>query len=479
MIQIAESRSGDALCGFAAALKYDQLPEAVRTQNKLAISDIVGVALSGAAFGEGSDEIAAYARTAGGTGRSTIWATGERCAPGMAALANASHARGLDFDDITPFPQIHVSVHVVPALIALSEHLQRPVSGQDMLCATVVGCEIQARLARAIAPYFGASIPVLLSSQIFGYFSAALACARLLDLDATATKSAFGLALMQAAGTEEMVVHATRSMGKMLYAGLSNQAGLQCAMMAAAGVLAEGDPLGGRAGLFAALYGGKYDADSLSRDLGSEFESLNRCFKAAPGTLVAHSFAEAAALLMKQHAAAPDDISSIVLHVGGWGRGMCEPLDIRRHPPSASAAMNSIPFVVAKTIANGTIVLSDYREPARSQPAVQRIAERISYRHASELSRTDGLEEGIVEFVMSSGDSFRHTVRFPLGHPQRPMSVDQVVHKFHANVAASRRPSVAQRAGELVGRILELEKEPDVAALIGGIFGPHSEGSAT
>ena len=346
-IKLQDKGSGDRLCDFAATLDFAELPQDVREQNKLAILDVFGDAIAGAHFAEGAKEVRGYALSAGSGGRSTLWATGERCAAGLAALVNATHARGLDYDDIIPFPQIHVSVHVVPALAALTEDREATTTGRDFLTAMVVGCELQARLTRAIAPFFGSGLPSLLSSQIFGYFSAALACARLMRLDPPASRSALGLALMHAAGTEEMVVHATRSMGKIIYAGLSNQGGLQCAMMAAAGITAEGDALTGQAGLFAALYGGRFDDSALTEQLGSEFYSLNRCFKSAPGTLAAHSFAEAAILLKQDLGVSADDIQRIVLHVGSWGRAMCEPIELRRHPPSASAAMNSIPFVVA------------------------------------------------------------------------------------------------------------------------------------
>jgi 2-methylcitrate dehydratase PrpD len=473
---LQEVGSGDPLCDFAATLGFADLPESVRTLNKLAILDTFGAAIAGARFAEGGEEVRAYARSAGHGGHSTLWATGERCAPGLAALVNATHARGLDYDDIIPFPQIHLSVHVVPALVALAEARRAPVTGRDFLVATVVGCEVQARLTRAIAPFFGAGLPALLSSQIFGYFSAALACGRLMRLDPRTIRNAFGLALMHAAGTEEMVVHATRSMGKMLYAGLSNQGGLQCAMMAASGITAEGNPLNGSAGLFATFYGGRYDEDALTRHLGSEFQSLNRCFKSAPGTLVGHSFAEAAALLKRELGASPDDISKIVLCVGSWGRAMCEPIEVRRHPPSASAAMNSIPFVVAKAVANGAVHVGDFQEGGRSQPSARDIASRIQYEFSPALSKADGLEEATVEFVMSNGAVFRKTIRVPLGHPDRPLSVDQAIEKFRQNIAFSHRHSLVVGADELVERILNVEKDADIAAFIGSAFGPSNNG---
>jgi 2-methylcitrate dehydratase PrpD len=467
-----------ALCDFAANLRFADLPSDVLSQLKLSILDTLGVALAGARFGEGDAELRAYARMSGSRGGSTIWATGERYEPGLAALINAVHARALDYDDIIPFPQIHVSVHVVPAVLALAENLPQPVSGRDLIAATAIGCEIQSRLARAIAPFFGAGLPALLSSQIFGYFSSALACGRLIGLDCKQMRSAFGLALMHAAGTEEMVVHAANSVGKALYAGLSNQGGMQCALMASCGVRAEGLPLTGTAGLFAAYYGGRYDQDALTRHLASEFCLLDRCFKAAPGTLVGHSFAEAAANLVRKHAIRQEEISEIVLHVGSWGRAMCEPLELRRHPPSASAAMNSVPFVVAKTLANGEVRLDDFQNSGLSQIEAQRISARIRYVFSPGLSKPGGLEEGIVEFLMSDGRVLRSVVQLPLGHPDRPLPVEHAISKFRVNLAQSPRQSVIDCAGELAERIMKVEQEPDISALLGVLVLDKSGASA-
>ena len=90
---------------------------------------------------------------------------------------------------------------VVPAVFAVSQIIEAPVTGKAFLAAIAVGCEIQSRLASAIASACGdGGMPRMLSTQLFGYFSAGAACGNLLGLSSDAMASAFGLALMQAAG---------------------------------------------------------------------------------------------------------------------------------------------------------------------------------------------------------------------------------------------------------------------------------------
>ena len=422
-----------ALADFASRLRFEDIPARVVEQTKQAVLDILGVALAGAGHGEGARETVGFAATQTGAAEATIWSSGERVSAPAAALANAALARALDYDDILESPQVHVSVCVVPAAFAVAERQGTPVGGKALLTAIVIGSEIQCRLAAAIRGQNAGALPLLQPTQIFGYFSAAAACGRLLGLDPAAMESAFGLALMQAAGTQEMVVHSTHSAGKCIYAAFSNQGGVQSALMAECGVLAQGAAFGGKAGLFQAYYGGRYRASALTDDLGEEFVSTRRCIKACPGTLVSHAFVEAAQQIMSRDGIAPSDVASIRAHVGVWGREMCEPLAMRLRPQSSSAAMNNIPFMVAKAIANGGITLTDFDGAGRSNPKRSQMAERFSYVVDPSLTNPTGLEPGVLDVTTNDGRVHSARIEHPRGHPSRPLTFEDVAEKFTDN----------------------------------------------
>lgn len=455
----------ERLAAFCSALSFDQLPSDVIAHTKQSILDTIGVALAGSGTKEGCEEILRYLTTDTGTGRAAVWASGQWLAPAEAALANAIHARALDYDDIIEFPQIHVSVCVVPAVVAVAQSRSSPIDGRRLIAAVAVGCEVQSRLAAAVRPFFGAGLPKLMPTQIFGYFSAAAACGNVLGLDQDAMRSALGLALMQAAGTEEMVVHAGSSVGKLLYAGLSNQGGVQSALMASHGVQAKGEPLEGQAGLFAAYWDGDYQPEALVSELGTRFLSLRRCVKAMPGTLVSHGFAEAALTLMRKHDLQPQDIGRVPLDVGPWGAVMCEPSTLRRRPSSASAAMNSIPFIVAKAIANGAVTLGDFQTEGRRQAEALAIAERCDHVLRQELARPGGLESGIVCLLLKDGREIRLVTDAPRGHPSRPLSAFDAAEKFRANALNAAEPMERSRVETVIERILALETASDIAEI--------------
>jgi 2-methylcitrate dehydratase PrpD len=455
----AAAEATERLAAFAAGLDFCALPPGIILQAQQALLDTVGIALAGAGIGDGFQAAETYL-AAQGPGPARIWATGARTSTGAAAFCNAIHARALDYDDIIEHPQVHVSVCVIPAALAMVESCGRPVPGRELIAAIAAGAEIQSRLSAAIAPTVDASrFPMMLATQQFGYFAAAAAAGRILGLSAVQMQDAFGLAMMQTAGTEEMVVHAPLSFGKCLYAGFSNQGGIQSASMARHGVLARGAALTGKAGLFAAFYPGGYEASALTEGLGTRFQSENRCIKAAPGTLVSHAFAEAAQHIMQEHQLAAADIAAVTLHVGGWGQAMCEPSEMRRRPPTSSAAMNSIPFLVAKTLVNGRVALSDVGGAGLAQPEALAMAARIQHRVDFSLNNPGGIEPGVIDITTSSGKTFSGRIDVPRGHPRRPLSFDDMAVKFRDNVGYARHPlSDAQRDNiiDLAGNLPDL-----------------------
>jgi 2-methylcitrate dehydratase PrpD len=392
------------LAAFASDLTFDQLPPALVLHLKLALLDTFAAAFAASGLSDACGGVLAYAAGQTGQPSARVWTTGERLFAPAAAFANGVLARALDCDDIIENPQIHVSVAVVPSVLAITDGLPTPVSGRDLLTALAVGSEVQCRLAAAMAARQDhARFPMMLATQIFGYVSGTVASGRLLGLAPPALRSAIGLASMQAAGTEEMVVHAANSQGKNIYAGFSNQGAVQSALLARHGVLADGAALEGQAGLFAALFGGRYDPEILTADLGARFLATRTCFKYWPGTLVSHAFIEAALLIRSREQIGPGEIAEVRATVGVWGRAMSEPLAMRRAPPSASAAMNSLPFILGTALQNRTVSLTDFFEPARNDPAVLAMAARVTTVFDAAMINPNGLEPALLTITTTDG----------------------------------------------------------------------------
>ena len=185
-----------------------------------------------------------------------------------------------------------------------------------------------------------------------------------------------------------------------------------------------------------------------------------------PGTLVSHAFAEAALRVLAEQDLAPAEVDRVRLHVGPWGNVMCEPSEMRRRPPSASAAMNSIPFIVAKAIVNGKVALGDFGQGGRSQSDALEIAARIEHVADPDLANPGGLEPGVVELRSKSGTSYWMRVDRPRGHPSRPVHfTGDIAEKFRDNARHAARPLEPWRIESIVDQVRHLEAIGDMGSL--------------
>ena len=97
------------LAQFAAGVKYEALPRAVKVQLYSSLIDYVRVASIGQRM-EWSAWAAALAKRLGGVGGSHVLFSGERTDPVRATFVNATYAGSIDADDT------HVGAIIYPIL---------------------------------------------------------------------------------------------------------------------------------------------------------------------------------------------------------------------------------------------------------------------------------------------------------------------------------------------------------------------------
>jgi 2-methylcitrate dehydratase PrpD len=85
-----------------------------------ALVDTVAVSLA-AAGTPGERILADWARAESSAGTATVWTTGEKSSPSVAALVNGTAAHVLDYDDYSPSMPLHPSAVILPALVAVAE----------------------------------------------------------------------------------------------------------------------------------------------------------------------------------------------------------------------------------------------------------------------------------------------------------------------------------------------------------------------
>jgi 2-methylcitrate dehydratase PrpD len=437
------------LATFSAALAYEDLPREVISKVKHLIIDTLGTTLAATTLGSGCREVAYGMRELGGKPESTILGFGYKVAALNAAFANGGLAHALNYDPISRETG-HVGVVCLTAPLAMAEALSL-VTTRQFLTAATIASEISARVAAAQSRTGKASSVKFMAGQLFGYFGAAAAAGSLLQLSADQIHSAFGIALMQASGTMQ-VVHGGDPPAKAIYGAFPNHGGLLAALLSKAGLDGKCDALEGVAGLYEMFYGGEYREEALFENLGRDFLLMQTSFKPWATSEIAHPFIEAAAKIAERRVD-PLAIKAVNVigdhHIRPW----CEPIEERRFPKNAASAGNSIPFAVARALVRGDLVLSDFTDQGINDPTANALAARIGY------TLRAGIKGGLVEVSTNDGREHQVHIEEPLGHPSRPVPYERLVTKFRDCCRYSVTPLSNDRIDRLITLIDNLENE--------------------
>src|SRR5688572_15116728 len=184
------------IADFVSGLRYEAIPEEVRSRIKLLMLDSLGCALYGADL-EWTRILQRTLSAVDTTRSCSIWGTGVRLSAPHAALVNGTQVQGFELDDVHRAGVLHVGAVVLPALIAVTE-LRPGMTGREFLTAAVAGYEIGPRVGLCMGPEHIAQ--GWHSGATLGVFSAAAGAARGLRLDPDKTVHALGIAGTQSAG---------------------------------------------------------------------------------------------------------------------------------------------------------------------------------------------------------------------------------------------------------------------------------------
>jgi 2-methylcitrate dehydratase PrpD len=442
------------LAEFAAALRFDDLPpDAIDTVKRL-ILDALGCAIAATTLGDGCRQTVAVMRRLGGTPESTIIGSGTKVSAPNAAFANGALVHALNYDPISS--EIgHVGVVCLVAPLAMAEAIGG-VSGAQFLAASAVACEVSARITASISRSGRRSGEKFLAGQLLSYFGAAAGAGRVLGLDPTQMRSALGLALMQIAGSRQVVLSGDPP-AKAIYGAFPNQAGVLAALLSKQGLGADCDIVGEPAGLYPMIYGGQWDADVLTEELGVKFLLNEAEFKPWPTSNHVHAFIEAGSSLPRLHVPA---IRGVEILAHSKLRPWCEPADKRCRPENAAAAANSIPFCVAKSLMHGNVNLADFTQDGLQDAEALAVAERTTCRF------DDAVVGAIVRIIDADGQMHQAEVQTPLGHKSRPVSRSVLVKKFRDCCRHAAQDMRSESIDEIVALIDDLASLDDVRRIV-------------
>lgn len=307
-----------------------------------------------------------FATDEGGVPVASVVGGLQRVAPRAAALTNGACSHALDYDD-THFDFVgHPSVAVLPAVLAVAEHMQA--TGQALVQAYLVGVETACRLGGYLGrKHYNAGFH---QTATAGSLGAAAACARLLGLNESQASHALGLAATRASGLKSQF----GSMGKPYHAGMAASNGVEVAMLAALGFQSRPDGIECAAGFCETHQAEGGDPSSAFNGLPENFRFVNVQHKFHACCHGTHATLEALHALRRSHPISPDEVRHIDIAIHPqWLPVCCIP-----DPCTGLEAKFSLAHVSALTIVGeDTANIASFNEANCRNPAIRALARRV------------------------------------------------------------------------------------------------------
>lgn len=436
----------DRIAAFAAALRLEQIPSAVREQAKRLMLDAAGIAFASTRQDYGRVACEAGKALSMGAGDSVVIGTGLRLTPRDAALVNGILVHGLDYDDTHVAGIVHVSASLLPTVLAVGA--ERGASGARMLAAFVAGIEVAARIGMVAKGGFHQV--GFHPTSVAGVFGCTIAAGMLMGLDRATLVRAQGIALSTASGSFEFLAEGAWT--KRFHPGWAAAAAITAATFAKAGFVGPSLAYEGRFGLYRSYLGPAFEERNLpllTDGLGERWETSNVAIKPYPACHFVHASIDAALEIQRAHNLAPDDIASAeALVPAEVVKTVCEPLAQKQAVASAYEAQFSIPYAVACGLVRRRFDLGSLEPAALADAATQAVARRVSYR-VDPASGFPTYYSGEVVVRTRDGRELRNRQHMNRGCADRPLAGSEVSAKFHANadpIAGTDRANAVERA---------------------------------
>jgi 2-methylcitrate dehydratase len=474
----------ERLAEYAAALRFEHLPDAVVREVKRRVIDALGCAL-GAWDAEPCEIARRVALSFSAKNGAALLGTTHRAPPDWAAFANGCLVRYFDYNDTYLSKEPAHPSDNIPAALAVAE--TEGASGRDLIVAIALAYEIQCRLCDTAS----------LRSRGWDHvtyvvFSTALAAARLMRLDAERAQHAVNIAGVRSASLRQTRA-GELSHWKACTVASAARHGVFAAMLAREGMTGPAPIFEGEMG-FEKLLGvrvadvnvGGASAPRRSGGAppghGAEAPPtldpptmiLKTSIKFWPAEYHSQSAIEAAlkvrekiweghrkpdrpgradldaieSVLIQSHAAAVEIIGS--------GRE-------KWRPQNRETADHSLPYIVAVALADGEITERQFARERFTDAELLDLLQRVKVeRHAEMTALYPGTAANIVTVRLRDGRTLTERVDYPRGHAKNPLKDAEVGEKFHA-LADSRLGR--ERAAAALAWLWKLDEAKDVGEL--------------
>lgn len=410
------------LVGWLDGLSYEALPGAVVHEVKRRVLDSIGVAMAGWDSDPCRIARGQACSVSSAAGGATVWGTRHKSSPDLAAFANGTQVRYLDFNDTyLSLEPAHPSDNI-PACMAAAEAVGA--DGRALITAIAAAYEIQCRLCDA-----GSIRARGWDHVVYGAVSTSAAAAWLWGLRGEQLAHAISL------GTIANIAMRQTRVGELSHwkgCAFANAArnGVFGADLARRGMTGPYEIFTGQMGLFKQV-SGPLNVQFGHRD---DWMILKTYIKYWPVEYHAQSAVDAA-LQLRSEVGSVDQIERIDIDSFDAAVDIIGSDPAKWQPTSRETADHSMPYCVAVALTDGQVTLDSFTDARIHDPALRALIGRITMHRDAELTR--GYPEGIpnrIRVSLKGGKQCVKEVAFPRGHARNPMTDAEVETKFTRNV---------------------------------------------
>lgn len=344
---------------------------AAREQARTAIIDTLGVTLAGGVQ-DGAEKLRHVIAPSAAAGKSRVFGTALRLNALDAALLNGVSSHLLDFDDSNSWLHGHISVAVLPAVLALADEYE--LNGEALVRAYLCGYETAVRMGKAVSPfqYRHGWHP----TTTVGIFAGVAACAVLLELTEEQTATALSICASLSSGIKSNFGSQT----KALVVGQAARSAVMAALLAREGFSAGQTAFEHHHGYFNVFNGSdNVDPSALTESwdgtpyiLDTEKSNNFKYFSCCYAIL---SPVDGVLALREQTGLSPQLVERIEVQV--------HPIRFPHinipQPENPLAGKFSLHYCVARAFVVGTLTLDDFIENARfADPATQELLHKVT-----------------------------------------------------------------------------------------------------
>ena len=444
------------LAEFVSRTSYSELPEEVVQKTKGIILDTLGCGIAGYTLAQEEFHwIFDLVKEMGGNPEATVFLEGMKTSSAQAALANGALIHSVDFDDTHLGSIAHLGASVVSSSLAMGEKIAA--DGPSLITAVVLAYEVAGRIGRAIMP---SHYKYWHPTGTLGTIAAAVVASKLLGLKGDRVEQAISLAADGASGMRYCIDFGDFS--KSLHPGLAAWNGIMAAQVIARGAVGPKGLLEYKSG-FCEAYSDEPNMKCLTENLGTFFEILTDSLKAFPTILCSHTPIQGTIQLMKARNLRLEDVESVHFRVTPTAPGQ----GMNYSPDTPLAARLSIPYCVSRAAADGYIAMDQFQEEKIKEPRIQAFMKRVTLESVSDFTaQYPGTLAAQVEIKTKDGRRFQDESVYPKGHPENPMTDEEIKGKFRRLALNTLGRTQIDRIIETVFRLDKLKSVGDLVATL-------------